>query len=175
MLTGVSGGNGGNVNTVTSGANKMPTPVMTNNITVPMRTTTWDPVTDQRISQLDSRVQKPATNFINDTQDWMGVKLRVNEGFRSIEDQDKLYAQGRSTPGNVVTNAKGGQSYHNYGKAIDVVIMSNDQPDWSQPITPEIAQYAKEQGFQWGGDWNTSFKDYPHFQMPLGQSIPAQP
>jgi RHS repeat-associated protein len=176
MLTGVSAGGGGaNVNAGVSGASKLSSPVMTNNITMPMRPTTWDAVTDKRINQLDPRVQQPATNFVNDTQDWMGVKLRVNEGYRSIEDQDKLYAQGRSAPGNVVTNAKGGQSYHNYGKAIDVVIVNNGQPDWSQPITPEIAQYAKQQGFQWGGDWNTSFKDYPHFQMPLGQSIATQP
>jgi len=142
---------------------------MTNTITVPMRTTTWDPVTDKRISELDSRVQQPATNFINNT--WMGVKLRVNEAYRSVEDQDKLYAQGRSAPGNIITNAKGGQSYHNYGKAIDVVIMTNGQPDWSKPITPDIAAYGKQQGFEWGGDWNT-LKDYPHFQMPLGQAVP---
>jgi peptidoglycan LD-endopeptidase CwlK len=177
LLNSGAGAAGGGSNVITgSGANtKMTAPVMTNNINIPVRTKTWDPVTDKRISELDPRVQQPATNFVNDTQDWLGVKLRVNEGYRSVEEQDKLYAQGRTAPGNTVTNAKGGQSYHNYGKAVDVVIMTNGQPDWSRPITPDIAAYAKQQGFQWGGDWNTSFKDYPHFQMPLGQTIPTQP
>jgi hypothetical protein len=103
----------------------------------------------------------------------MGVKLRVNEGYRSIEDQDKLYAQGRTTPGPVVTWAKGGQSYHNYGLALDVVIMTNGQPDWSKPITPAIAAYGKQQGFQWGGDFPTqpvNKQDLPHFEMTFGQS-----
>jgi RHS repeat-associated protein len=153
------------------GANKMPTPVMTGNVPMPTRPKTWDPVTDRRISELDPRVQQPAREFINDTQDWTGVKLRVNEGYRSAAEQDKYYAQGRTTPGSVITNAKGGQSYHNYGKAIDVVIMTNGQPDWSKPITRDIAAQGKQQGFEWGGDWK-GFKDYPHFQMPLGQSLP---
>jgi peptidoglycan LD-endopeptidase CwlK len=151
----------------------MPAPVMTSNVTMPMRATTWDPVTDKRIKQLDPRVQQPATNFVNDTQDWTGTRLRVNEGYRSPQDQDKLYAQGRTAPGNIVTNARGGQSYHNYGKAIDVVIMNNSQPDWSKPITPDIASYGKQQGFDWGGDWN-GFKDNPHFEMPLGQTLGSQ-
>jgi RHS repeat-associated protein len=166
-----STGAAGNPNPGASGVNKMPTPVMTGNVAMPMRSKTWDPVTDRRISELDPRVQEPAREFVNDTQDWTGVKLRINEGYRSVAEQDKYYAQGRTAPGNIITNAQGGQSYHNYGKAVDVVIMTNGQPDWSKQITPDVAAYGKQQGFEWGGDWR-GFKDYPHFQMPLGQSIP---
>ena len=62
--------------------------------------------------------------------------------------------------------AQGGQSPYNTGRAIDVapVTGGTNEVDWSEPITPEIAEYGKRQGFQWGGDWNT-FKDYPHFEM----------
>lgn len=134
------------------------------------KTTTWDPVTDQRISQLDPRLQQPATNFINNTESELNVQLRVNQGYRSPEEQNKLYEQGRTTPGNIVTNAKGGESYHNYGLALDVVRMENGQPNWSKPITPDIAKIGTQQGFSWGGSWQ-SFKDYPHFEMSFGQSI----
>jgi len=135
------------------------------------RTTTWDPVTDQRIKRLDSRVQQPATNFVNNTESQAGVQLRVTTGYRSIEEQNRLYNQGRTTPGNVVTNARGGQSYHNYGRAIDVVIMEDGQPNWQKRIDDNVANIGAQQGFSWGGNWSGGFQDYPHFEMPLGQKI----
>jgi LAS superfamily LD-carboxypeptidase LdcB len=135
------------------------------------RTTTWDPVTDQRIKQLDPRVQQPATNFVNNTESQAGVQLRVTTGYRSVEEQNRLYNQGRTTPGNVVTNARGGQSYHNYGRAIDVVIMEDGQPNWQKRIDDNVANIGIQQGFNWGGNWSGGFQDYPHFEMPLGQTI----
>ena len=134
------------------------------------KTTTWDPITDKRILQLDPKVQQPATNFINDTESELNVQLRVVQGYRSIEEQNKLYAQGRTEPGNKVTNARGGESYHNYGLAIDVVRTEDGKPDWNKPITQDIADIGIQQGFSWGGSWS-SFKDYPHFEMSFGQSI----
>ena len=133
------------------------------------KTTTWDLVTDQRISQLDPRVQQPATNFINQTERNLGVQLRVTTGYRSIEEQNRLYQQGRTTFGQIVTWAKGGESYHNYGLAFDVVRMENGKADWT-PVSPEIAGIAKQQGFTWGGDWAVPKTDYPHFQMTFGKS-----
>lgn len=91
--------------------------------------------------------------------------IRITEGFRSIERQNELYAQGRTTAGNIVTNAKGGESFHNYGVAFDVVFTNTgyNPPamDW------EILGFiGKRLGFDWGGDWK-SFVDRPHFEMPL--------
>ncbi len=129
---------------------------------------TWDPVTNQRISQLDPRLQRPATDFINAAQA-QGVNLRITQGFRSIAEQDALYNQGRTTPGSIVTNARGGQSYHNYGLAFDVVMMQNGQPVWDR-IPANIGALGATYGFEWGGGWRT-FPDYPHFQMTFGQSI----
>jgi RHS repeat-associated protein len=84
--------------------------------------TTWDPLTDTRIIGLDARVRQSATNFINRTETELGVQLRVTQGYRSKEEQDKLFMSSRTNPpGPWRTDAKGGQSYHNYGLAIDVV------------------------------------------------------
>jgi hypothetical protein len=136
-----------------------------------VKNTTWDLVSDKRIQQLDPRLQQPAINFINNTESDLNVQLRVVQGYRSVEEQNKLYAQGRTEPGNKVTNAKGGESYHNYGLAMDVVRMENGQPNWNKPITQDIANIGIQQGFSWGGSWAGKFKDYPHFEMSFGQSI----
>ena len=136
------------------------------------KTTTWDAVSDERIKQLDPRVQQPATNFVNNIESQLDTQLRVTQGYRSIEDQDRLYWQSRTNPpaGPWVTNAMGGQSYHNYGMAIDVVVMENGQPNWNKPINQDIADIAIQQGFEWGGNWAPPATDYPHFQMTFGQS-----
>jgi hypothetical protein len=133
------------------------------------KNSTWDPVTNNRIEMLDPRVKEPAANFINKVQSDLGIKLRIVQGFRSISEQNDLYSIGRTTPGLKVTNARGGQSFHNYGLAIDVVIMKNGKPDWSK-LPDDAVKIGIKFGFEWGGNWS-SFKDYPHFQMTFGQSI----
>ncbi|WP_338552882.1 M15 family metallopeptidase [Paenibacillus sp. KS-LC4] len=109
-----------------------------------------------------------------------GVLIVITQGYRSAAEQDKLYAQGRTAAGSIVTNARGGYSYHNFGVAIDFALLSpdgkqvfwdtkrdgnvNQIADWA-----EVVDEAKRLGFAWGGDW-TSFKDYPHFEMTFGLS-----
>ncbi|HBU83599.1 MAG TPA: peptidase M15 [Paenibacillus sp.] len=109
-----------------------------------------------------------------------GIEIVITHGFRSNEEQDALFNQGRSIAGNIVTNAQGGESYHNYGLAIDFALRTpegdvvwdmerddngNGQADWL-----EVVELAKELGFTWGGDW-ANFPDYPHLQMDFGLSI----
>ncbi|KHL96738.1 hypothetical protein QW71_05665, partial [Paenibacillus sp. IHB B 3415] len=55
-----------------------------------------------------------------------GVSIVITQGLRTNAEQDELYAQGRTKPGSIVTNAKGGTSYHNYGVAIDFALLLND-------------------------------------------------
>lgn len=96
-----------------------------------------------------------------------GIYVQITEGFRSNARQNQLYAQGRTTSGNIVTNAKAGQSNHNYGIAVDYVLVSNDGKKALWTVNQKwrrVAEIAKSIGFQWGGDW-TSFKDYPHLEM----------
>ena len=93
----------------------------------------------------------------------------MTDSFRSITEQDALYAQGRTKPGNRVTNARGGYSFHNFGLAIDVVIMRDGKAIWDT-VPASVVAIAKQEGFAWGGDWK-SFKDYPHFEMTFGQNL----
>lgn len=96
-----------------------------------------------------------------------GIYVGVAQGFRSYREQEALYAQGRTTPGAVVTNARGGQSNHNRGIAVDLFRYTNDGTraifDIDEPFK-QIVTAMKEQGFSWGGDWVT-FQDYPHFEL----------
>ncbi|MEK8215487.1 M15 family metallopeptidase [Paenibacillus sp. FSL L8-0463] len=107
-----------------------------------------------------------------------GVNIIITQGLRTIEEQNALYAQGRTKPGKIVTNAKGGSSYHNFGLAIDFVLLLPDgkQVSWDLKRDGdcdktadwmEVVQEAKALGFEWGGDF-VSIKDAPHFQMTFG-------
>lgn len=109
-----------------------------------------------------------------------GVPIVITQGLRTIEEQNGLYAQGRSKPGIIVTNARGGYSFHNFGLAVDFALLMPDgkQVSWDMRRDGdgdktadwmEVVQEAKALGFEWGGDW-TSFKDYPHLQIDFGLS-----
>lgn len=110
-----------------------------------------------------------------------GIFVQISAGYRSMEEQAKLYGQGRlgyiydgknysdlSKPR--VTNAMPGQSYHNYGLAIDYFIVSDDGRNAIWTVDAKwrrVAAIGKSLGFAWGGDWS-SFKDYPHLDMTGG-------
>lgn len=97
-----------------------------------------------------------------------GIYLCVAQGYRSSAEQNALYAQGRTKPYAVVTNAKGGQSNHNYGVAVDLCLYTSDGKNviWESTTSrwKTVVSAMKAEGFDWGGDWK-SFKDYPHFEL----------
>ena len=100
-----------------------------------------------------------------------GIDLLITSTFRDVESQNALYAQGRTSPGKIVTNAKGGQSFHNYRCAIDVVPLINGKPSWDDnDLWKRIGQLGKAAGLEWAGDWKT-FKEMPHFQYTGGLSL----
>ncbi len=100
-----------------------------------------------------------------------GHAIDIVSGFRSFAEQNKLYAQGRTTPGSIVTNARGGESLHNYGVAFDAVFMVGGKPSWAEkhPWTL-LGETAEAIGLEWGGRW-TSFKDRPHMQLTLDYNL----
>jgi peptidoglycan LD-endopeptidase CwlK len=108
-------------------------------------------------------------NRVMERMEMLGHSMRIVDGYRSKERQDELYAQGRTSAGNIVTNAKGGESLHNFGVAVDCVFRREGY-DAPKALWQTFGKIAKEEGFEWGGDW-PNFKDYPHIQMPLGHSI----
>ncbi|MGP7817787.1 M15 family metallopeptidase [Niallia sp. 01092] len=96
-----------------------------------------------------------------------GIYICVAQGFRSFAEQNALYAQGRTNPGKIVTNARGGQSNHNYGVAVDLCLYTKDGKGviWTTGGDfKKVVVAMKAEGFKWGGDWK-SFKDYPHFEL----------
>ncbi|MFD9624598.1 M15 family metallopeptidase [Peribacillus muralis] len=110
----------------------------------------------------------------------LGIPIIITAGYRSVEEQNELYEKGRLSTGNIVTYAKGGESLHNFGLAIDFALLNkqgeaiwdmeydgndNGKSDWMEVVT-----VAKELGFDWGGDW-PGFKDFPHLQMTFGLSL----
>lgn len=99
-----------------------------------------------------------------------GIYFQVTSTYRSIAEQDKLYAQGRTVAGNIVTNAKGGQSFHNWRVAYDVCPVVNGKLDWNaEGIFYAIGFFGKKVGLEWGGDF-PNIKDLPHFQLTLNYS-----
>jgi len=128
---------------------------------------TWDPKTDAKIQGLHPLIRAKASKFINEVEKRLGKRLRITDGYRTFAEQNKLYAQGRTTAGKKVTNAKGGQSYHNYALAFDCYFTKDGKVDFSHAITPEVAKIGNELGLEWGGNWK-SLKDYPHFQLTKG-------
>lgn len=102
---------------------------------------------------------------------------------RTFEEQAAIYAQGRTklydAKGNklgIVTNAKPGQSLHNYGLAIDIVLIVNGKMSYEDTVDfdkdgksdwMEVINIFKANGWEWGGDWK-SLKDRPHVQKTFG-------
>jgi peptidoglycan LD-endopeptidase CwlK len=102
-----------------------------------------------------------------------GIYVLITQGYRSIAEQNELYAQGRTKPGKIVTNAKGGYSYHNFGLAFDIVIQNADGSlCWSvaDKRWKTVGAIGKSLGLEWGGEWR-DFPDYPHFQLTFGLSL----
>ena len=99
-----------------------------------------------------------------------GMPIRIVEGVRSCERQDALYAQGRTKPGNIVTNARCGDSYHQYGVAVDFVFRKEGygatKEQWEL-----LGRVGEALGFEWGGRWKSGFVDRPHFEMTLGYKL----
>lgn len=128
---------------------------------------TWDSKTDAKILTLHPLLRAKAAKFVNQVEKKLGKRIKITDGFRTFAEQNKLYAKGRTTAGTKVTNAKGGQSYHNYGLAFDCYFTKNGVVDFSKPINKEVAAIGQELGLEWGGGWK-SLKDYPHFQLTKG-------
>ena len=72
--------------------------------------------------------------FIQSCKD-QGIDLLVTSTYRDYESQNALYAQGRTTQGPIVTNAKGGQSFHQFKCAVDVVPIVNGKCVWDTSST----------------------------------------
>jgi len=104
-----------------------------------------------------------------------GIDLLVTCTYRDSETQNALFAQGRTAPGPKVTNARGGQSLHNYRVAYDVVPLRNGKPVWKTTgedgdLWQTVGELGVEHGLEWAGKWK-KFREFPHFQYTGGHPL----
>ena len=103
--------------------------------------------------------------------------MRITDGYRTYAQQDALYLKGRRKikGEGKVTNAKGGESNHNFGLAIDIVplkkVNGSSIPNWDSKDYPLLGKIGQDMvGLEWGGSWKT-IKDNPHFQDLQGKTL----
>ena len=98
-----------------------------------------------------------------------GVTVQIVQGLRTFAEQDALYAIGRTKKGKRVTNARGGQSMHNYGLALDFAPVVGGEISWDEKHYASFGKYADAAGLEWGGRWK--FVDLPHVQDDEGMTL----
>lgn len=125
------------------------------------------------LSSLHPYVANLARQFLNLCRN-NGLDVTILIAFRSWDDQDYQYAQGRTRPGLIVTDAMGGDSYHNWGLAFDAAPLVNGVVDWNATaLFNQMGRYGQQVGLEWGGHWTTykiRLVDLPHFQYTFGLS-----
>lgn len=141
----------------------------------------YDKISEDKIKLLHPQIREEVLALLNKAETVIdpSLKIRVVQGLRTIEEQNALYAQGRTKPGPIVTKAKGGSSFHNYGLAIDICwLVEAPGGKWVYDATKswnfgpnykKVVQIFKDAGYVWGGDWK-SIKDTPHFEKGFGLS-----
>ena len=131
-------------------------------------------INSRSLDELNPIVKPKVEAFIAECKNH-GIDLLVTSTYRDSESQNALYAQGRTAPGKKVTNAKAGQSWHNWRCAVDIVPLRNGKPVWSTSgtdweIWEAVGNIGKESGLEWAGEWK-SFKEYAHFQYTGGLTL----
>jgi len=127
-------------------------------------------INSRNINDLHSKVAAMASEFINRCKA-AGIDVIITSTYRDIASQNALYAQGRTTPGKKVTNAKGGQSFHNWKVAFDFCPIVNGKPAWNNAaLFTKCGEIAESVGLEWAGRW-VKFKELAHCQYTNGLTI----
>lgn len=136
-------------------------------------------INSRDLKELHPTVAGKAYTFVERCRQ-AGIDLLVTSTYRDKQSQDALYAQGRTgstAGGKIVTNAKGGQSFHNYRVAFDVVPLHNGKPVWGTSTPDDKALWEKigvigeACGLIWSGRWKGKMKEMAHFQYTAGLTL----
>jgi peptidoglycan L-alanyl-D-glutamate endopeptidase CwlK len=103
-----------------------------------------------------------------------GIDLLVYCTYRNDAAQAVEYAKGRSAPGRITTNARPGESMHNWRAAYDCVPLINGKADWDSKRWPLIGQLGEDAGLAWAGRWSGKLKETAHFELPGGIAAAKQ-
>ena len=97
-----------------------------------------------------------------------GLEVMLLDTLRTAQEQNALYAQGRTIPGRIVTKARAGFSWHNFGRAFDLCFLEAGRAVWSGPWS-EVGPAGEALGLEWGGRW--TFRDEGHFEYHPGLTL----
>lgn len=132
-----------------------------------------DKISERRIDLLHPMARGVFKDFIEECERTKNITLRITEGLRTWEEQAKIYAQGRTTPGKIVSYAPPGKSWHNYGLAIDIALLDEGKLKWDLDYK-SLENISLAHGLTWGGNFvvkGKPFPDYPHYQITFGKRI----
>lgn len=124
----------------------------------------------RKLDSLKPKVKRLAQRLLQECKK-KDIKIIITQTLRSVDEQNFLFAAGRTRPGKVVTNAKGGYSLHNYGVAFDFCPIIAGKAVYDNPdLFETVGKIGVGLGLEWGGDWK-NFIDRPHFQFTAGYKL----
>ena len=123
----------------------------------------FDGRSEGNIQMLLPAAQRKAREFMKAVRD-AGITIKMISATRTFAEQNELFSHDRTKPGPRVTNARGGQSNHNFGVAWDIGVFKDGAYQPESPLYKKVGAIGKGLGLEWGGDWK-KFPDEPHFQV----------
>jgi len=127
-------------------------------------------INSRKLEDLHPKVKVLCEKFIEECKK-QDIDVLITSTYRDAESQNALYAQGRTTAGKIVTNARGGQSYHNWRVAFDFVPIVHGKAQWSDLAAfKKCGEIAESVGLEWAGRW-VKFKEMAHCQYTNGLKL----
>lgn len=127
-------------------------------------------INSRDLNELNPKVKVKIEAFIASCKK-AGIDVLITSTYRDGESQNALYAQGRTKAGKIVTNAKAGDSWHNWRCAVDFVPIVNGKAAWNDTaLFTKCGEIAESCGLEWAGRWKR-FKELAHLQYTGGLSL----
>lgn len=131
-------------------------------------------ITSRSFNDLYPPVAERARQLVEKCRE-IEIEIVITSTYRDYEAQERLYVQGRTLPGQIVTYNKAGSSWHNWNRAFDFVPILNGKPVWSirgydKDVYMKVGQIGESLGLEWGGSW-PRHPEYEHFQDTTGKTI----
>lgn len=128
-------------------------------------------IASRDLFELHPSVRRMAEEHVDACRE-QGLDLLIYCTYRDAEQQDALYALGRTVPGRIVTNARGGESMHNYRLAYDAVPLIGGKAQWNDDaLIRRVGQLGEEAGLEWAGRWTGKLRESVHFQWTDGLTL----
>ena len=122
-------------------------------------------ISSRHITDLHVSIRGKCEQFIIDCKA-QEIDILITSTYRDDEMQTHLYASGRTRKGNILTNAKAGQSKHNKRMAFDFCVMQGGKCDWNNTeLFTKAGLIGENLGLIWAGRWRGRIKEISHFEI----------